>query len=121
MRGRWRGAVALAAYLVLLFYAHVHVALEDHHHDPVPAKTMTTETPPDDGHTPHPATDHQIEVSMARAAGDVFDFALHAPPITSEPIFVLVEVPQLSGPWPNDKPEHPPPRLPEQPRSPPLV
>jgi hypothetical protein len=136
------GAGALLGYSVLLFFAHVHVALESHaHHHTIHAHHHHSVASPVDhhheyagpdhdqhepepshhgaDHKPHPVGDHNLEESTAVLRIDallVHDFT---------PLAVLVTAsddPALPGVfWTHDPPKHPPPRRPEQPRSPPLV
>ena len=117
---RLAGAMALAAYLVLLSHAHTHVALELHALGNEVAHTEPHAHGSDHEHLPHPVTDHELADSPACLAQAeqlvVHDFinAANLVPAPGE------EAPVI-GAWIEDKPKHPPPRLPEQPRSPPTA
>lgn len=117
---RWRGVIALAAYLVLLFCAHVHVVLEAHEHGVKSGHAEEHEHDSDHDHSPHPADDHSLTATVpCLDKGE--QFLVHDLVMVAE--FVLAPV-ERSSPdlgWIEDKPKHPPPRLPEQPRSPPLA
>lgn len=124
MRVCWRGAFALVAYLAVLIYAHVHIALEPHHHHhdashPVVAATESS-SHEDHDHTPHSAADHQLDASIAPLSFAV-DLVVYAPDVSSEIRVDRVDGPLLPATILDDKPEHPPPRVPGQPRSPPIV
>jgi hypothetical protein len=112
--------MALAAYLVLLFYAHVHIALELHEHGAESAHTEQHEHDPDHDHSPHSADDHQLADSTAGLAKTeqllIYDLGTVA-----ELVLAPIEESSPVVGWIEDRPKHPPPRLPEQPRSPPFV
>ena len=122
---RLGGAVALMAYLVLLFYAHVHVVLEAHehaeashaqHHEP----DSDHDHDGDHEHAPHPAADHSL-VASTPALGKAEQLLAHDLVPVVEFVLAPVEEAESVFAWIEDRPKHPPPRLPEQPRSPPFV
>jgi hypothetical protein len=117
------GAVALIGYLVLLFYAHVHVVLEAHEHgEAVHAEhhDSDADSDHDHDHAPHPASDHSLAASIP-ALGKVGQLFVHLLITVAELVLAPVEEAELGFGWIEDRPKHPPPRLPEQPRSPPLA
>jgi hypothetical protein len=122
---RLGGAVALIVYLVLLFYAHVHVVLEAHEHGEA---AHGEQHEPDsnhhhDGdheHAPHPAADHGL-AALTPALGKAEQLLVHDLVTVIELVLAPVEEAEPRFGWIEDKPKHPPPRLPGQPRSPPLA
>jgi hypothetical protein len=113
--------VALMAYLVLLFYAHVHVVLEAHEHgDAVHAEHHEPDSDHDHDHAPHPAGDHNLAASTP-ALGKAEQLLAHDLVLVAELVLAPVEEAEPGFGWIEDRPKHPPPRLPEQPRSPPVA
>jgi hypothetical protein len=121
---RLGGGIALVSYLALLFYAHVHVVLEAHEHGAEAAHAEHHEPDSDhdhdDEHNPHSADDHSLAASTA-ALGKAEQLLVHDLVTVAELVPAPVEESSLAFGWIEDIPKHPPPRLPEQPRSPPLV
>lgn len=122
---RLGGAVALMAYLVLLFYAHVHVVLEAHEHGgAVHAEHHQPDSDHDhDGnheHAPHPAADHSLAASTP-ALGKTEQLLAHDLVVVVELDLAPVEEAEPGCGWIDDRPKPPLPRLPEQPRSPPIA
>jgi hypothetical protein len=122
---RLAGAVALVAYLVLLFYAHVHVVLEAHEHAEA-AHAQRHEPDSDNNHdgdhehAPHAAADHSV-VASTPALGKAKQLLAHDLVAVVELVLAPVEQAESRLGWIKDTPKHPPPRLPEQPRSPPVA
>jgi hypothetical protein len=116
-------ALALIVYLTLLFYSHVHVALEAHHgaeSSHAAADDSEHHHHSDDPHSPHSAADHEMATAAPflgktdpSIVHDVATFAIRA--------LASLEPALAGGDWTDDRPKHPPPRRPEQPRSPPFV
>lgn len=121
---RLGGAVALIGYLALLFFAHVHVMVEAHHGESVHVDHHELDSDHDhDGdheHAPHPATDHSLAASTS-ALGKVEQLLAHDLVMVAELVLAPVEEAGLGFASIEDRPKHPPPRLPEQPRSPPIT
>jgi hypothetical protein len=118
---RLGGAAALLGYLVLLFNAYVHVGLETHEHaEAVHAAHHEAEPDHDHQHSPHPATDHNPDVSTP-ALGKAEQLLAHDSVTAVALIVAPVEEAEPGFSRVKDKPKHPPPRLPEQPRSPPVA
>jgi hypothetical protein len=116
-------ALALIAYLTLLFYSHVHLALEAHHgaeSSHAAAHDSEHNHHSDDHHSRHSAADHEM-AAAAPFLGKVDPFVVHH--FATIAIFGLAptEPTHAAGNWTDDRPKHPPPRRPEQPRSPPFV
>ena len=112
--------MALAAYLVLLFYAHMHLALEAHEHGTERDHAGHHEHDSDHEHAPHPAAEHSLAESTA-CLGKAEQFLIHDFVRVAELVLAPIEEPSAVAGWIEDRPKHPPPRRPEQPRSPPLV
>jgi hypothetical protein len=117
---RFGAAVALLGYLVLLFYAHVHVMLETHEHGEAHAEHHDPDSNHDHehDHAPHPADDHNLAASTP-ALGKAEQVLVHDLVLVVELVLAPAEVAEPPFGWIEDRPKHPPPRLPEQPRSPP--
>jgi len=117
---RLNSALALVAYLALLFYSHVHLALEAHEHGSEAARASEHDHDSDDHHPPHSASEHDVGTATP-CLGKVDQFLVHDL-VTVTAIVIAPTRPALAvGSWCEDIPKHPPPRLPEQPRSPPPV
>src|SRR5688572_15418484 len=112
--------MALAAYLVLLFSAHVHVVLEAHEHGVESAHTEHHDHDSPHNHAPHPVADHQIDDATA-GLGKAEQLLVHDLVLLAELVLAPIGEPSPSFEWMEDRPKHPPPRLPEQPRSPPVA
>src|SRR5687768_7826076 len=108
------------AYLVLLFYAHVHVVLEAHEHgEAAHAEHHEPDSDHDDhDHSPHSASDHSL-VASTSALGKAEQLVVPDLVTVGELVLAPVEEVEPDFAWIDDRPKHPPPRLPEQPRSPP--
>ena len=119
---RWRGGIALLSYLVLLFYAHVHVVLEAHEHGAESAHAEHHEHDSDHAHEhdTHPAADHSLAASTP-GVGKAEPLLVHDLVSAVETVFAPVEKASPVLGWIEGIPKHPPPRLPEQPRSPPIA
>jgi hypothetical protein len=117
---RLSSALALVAYLALLFYSHAHLALEAHEHGWKAAHAAEHDHDSDDHHSPHPAADHDVATATP-CLGKADQFVVHDL-VTVAVLVIAPTQPDLPvGSWSEDIPKHPPPRLPEQPRSPPFV
>lgn len=113
--------MALIGYLVLLFYAQVHTVLEAHEHGgAIHAEHHEPHSEDNHEHAPHPATDHDLAASTP-AAGKAEQFLVHDLATVVELVLAPIEKAEAGFAWIEDKPKHPPPRLPEQPRSPPFA
>lgn len=112
--------MAFAAYLVLLFYAHVHVVLERHEHGTEFARAEHHDHDSDHDHSPHPAADHHIDDATA-CLGNAGQLLVHNLVTVAELVLAPIEEASPGFGWIEDRPKHPPPRSPEQPRSPPLA
>ncbi len=118
---RLSSALALIVYLALLLYSHAHLALEAHEHGSDAAHVSEHDhnhASDDHHHSPHSASDHDVAAGTP-CLGKADQFVVHD--LISGAVLVLTPTtPALPvGNWNEDIPKHPPPRLPEQPRSPP--
>jgi hypothetical protein len=112
-------ALALFAYVFLLFYSQIHLALEAHEHGQEASHAEEHDHDSDHHHSPHPAADHSLTASTP-CLGKAEQLLIHDL-VTVAVLVIAPTQPELPvGSWNEDIPKHPPPRLPEQPRSPPV-
>ena len=117
---RLSSALTLVAYLVLLGYSHLHLALEAHEHGSPAEHASEHAHDSDEEHEPHSAAEHSMAASPP-CLGKAEQFIVSDLVTVAVAVVIRPLAGSFVGSWIVDLPRHPPPRLLEQPRSPPFV